>query len=186
MDPRILDIIDREKLGEIDYYSLQTLGVSDRTLRIFACDYVSKYLHYFEEDFPGDKRPRKAIETARLFANGEATLADLMAAEAAADNAAVDAASNMFLPNTKTSVLVARAAACAADNATGWAAAERSSRQIIVSRWNEEITWKNHLLSLIEEQFHEVNYKTDRRAAIAATRAKKLARYDLYRQNQRQ
>ena len=58
-------------------------------LRLFACDCAEQALPTYEKDYPDDKRPRKAVETARLFAEGKATQEELAAAGAAA---AADAA----------------------------------------------------------------------------------------------
>jgi len=63
-----------------------------RTARLFACDCAEQSLQYYENEYPDDKRPREAIETARKYANGEATQNELDAARAAARDAARDAA----------------------------------------------------------------------------------------------
>ena len=52
-----------------------------RELRLFAADCAE---HIYEAAHPGNERPRKAIATARAFANGEATLEELRAAADAA------------------------------------------------------------------------------------------------------
>lgn len=57
---------------------------NDRTARLFAADCAEHVLHLYENKHPGDDRPRKAIEAAREFANGEI--------DAAAWDAAGDAA----------------------------------------------------------------------------------------------
>ena len=64
---------------------------NDRAARIYACDCAEHVLGLFENRYPADKRPRKAIETARLFAEGKASKEDLTAARAAAEDAAWDA-----------------------------------------------------------------------------------------------
>jgi hypothetical protein len=46
---------------------------NERTARLFACDCAERVLPLFEKKWPGDTRPREAIEVARRFANGEAT-----------------------------------------------------------------------------------------------------------------
>jgi hypothetical protein len=60
---------------------------NDRTARLFACDCAERVLPLFELAHPDDSRPRVAIETARRFANGEATSDELAAAGAAAEPA---------------------------------------------------------------------------------------------------
>lgn len=57
---------------------------NDRTARLFAADCAERVLHLFEAAYPDDDRPRKAIETARAYANGLATAADLEAARSGA------------------------------------------------------------------------------------------------------
>ena len=67
-----------------------------RELRLCACDCAERVLPIFEREHPADDRPRKAVEVARRFANGEATQEELAAAwaatRAAAGAAARDAA----------------------------------------------------------------------------------------------
>ena len=65
---------------------------NDRAARIYACDCAEHVLGLFENRYPADKRPRKAIETARLFAEGKASKEDLTAARTAAGAAAEDVA----------------------------------------------------------------------------------------------
>ena len=85
---------------------------NERTARLFAADCAEHVLYLYELDYPADKRPRMAIATARKYANGEATLEELDAAWAAAEDAARAAAED-----------AARAAARAAAEDAAWAAA---------------------------------------------------------------
>ena len=73
-------------------------------LRMFAADCAEHVLYLFERDYPNDNRPRKAIEAARAFANGEI---DALARAAAWD--------------------AARAAAWGAVGAAAWAAARAAA-----------------------------------------------------------
>ena len=66
--------------------------LSDKALRHFACDCAERVLPLFKEERPDDKRPRQAIEMARRFAEGFATMEELSAAGAAAGAAARAAA----------------------------------------------------------------------------------------------
>jgi hypothetical protein len=84
---------------------------NDRVLRLFACDCAERALPLFEQNHPDDKRPRLCIETARRFANGQATREELAAAWAAAGAAAEAAA-----------WAAAGAAAEAAAGSAAWAA----------------------------------------------------------------
>src|SRR3972149_1465648 len=45
----------------------------DKIARLFACDCAEHVLYLFEEKYPEDKRPRQAIEAARLFVAGGVT-----------------------------------------------------------------------------------------------------------------
>jgi len=68
------------------------LESADRDIRLFACECAERVLPLYETKYPNDNRPRQAIETARRFANGQATLAGLAAARDAARVAAWAAA----------------------------------------------------------------------------------------------
>ena len=61
-------------------------------LRLFAADCAEHVLWIYERDYPGDDRPRKAIEAARVYARGEIDAAAEAAARDAARAAARDAA----------------------------------------------------------------------------------------------
>lgn len=63
---------------------------NDRTARLFACWCAEQVLPIYEKQRPNDDRPRKAIETARRFADGQATADELDAARAVAWSAAWD------------------------------------------------------------------------------------------------
>ena len=65
---------------------------NERTARIFVCDCAERVLPIFEREYPNEKAPRNAIETARRFADGKATSDELAAARDAARAAARDAA----------------------------------------------------------------------------------------------
>lgn len=57
--------------------SPQTLGQDERRLvAAWAADCAEHVLHWFEAEAPGDSRPRNAIERTRVFARGEANIAD--------------------------------------------------------------------------------------------------------------
>ena len=87
----------------------------ERELREFVADCAERVLHFYEEAYPGDQRPRAAIATARAYARGEATDGELNAAARAA-YAAADAAR-----------AAVRAAYAAADAAYAAAAAARAA-----------------------------------------------------------
>jgi hypothetical protein len=97
----------------------------DRIARLFACDCAERVVHLCGDDPRGDDpRPRQAIDTARRYAEGEATDEELHIAAAAARAAAWDAA---------------RAAAWAA----AWDAARKQFNELALAalkgaeRWHE-------------------------------------------------
>ena len=85
-----------------------------RSQALWAADCAERVLPLFEDVFPGDDRPRKAIEAARAWARGEIRVSEARTAALAAHAAARDAAER---PEAHA------AAACAAARAAGHAAA---------------------------------------------------------------
>ena len=81
---------------------------SHRTLVLWAADCAERVLPYFEEKYPKDNRPRKAIEAGRAWVRGEIALSEARTAAFAAHAAARDTNQD---------------AACAAGRAAGHAAA---------------------------------------------------------------
>ena len=63
-----------------------------RVSQTLACDYAEQVVAIYEKAYPGDGRPRNAIETTRKYLNGTATVEELGAAWSAARNAAWSAA----------------------------------------------------------------------------------------------
>src|SRR5690606_19898730 len=98
---------------------------NDRTARLFASDCAERVLPVFEIGCPGDMRPRRAIEVARAFADGQATGEDLAAAWDAARDAAWDPAGD---PAWDAVWAAAWAAARAAAWDAVWAAARAAAR----------------------------------------------------------
>lgn len=95
---------------------------SRRRVVLAACDCAELALPTYERRYPGDNRPRRAIETARRWARGEdgVTLSDVRAAYAAAAYAAAAAAD---AASDAADAAAARAAsACAAAYADASAA----------------------------------------------------------------
>ena len=71
---------------------LRRMNWDERIARLFACDCAEDVLPIFEKQYPEDSKPRKAIDIARLYANGKATKEELSAARSAAWSAACSAA----------------------------------------------------------------------------------------------
>ena len=99
---------------------------NERTQRLFACDCTEHVLHIFEDKCPDDDRPRKAIETARRFAEGKATQKELVAAHRAASSAAYWATSSASY--WAASSASSSAAYWAAYRAAYWAASSAAYR----------------------------------------------------------
>ena len=81
-----------------------------RLLAIWASDCAERVLPYFEEKYPEDDRPRKAIEAARAWAHGDLRMLDARKAAVATHAAARDA-------GTTAARMAARAAGHAAGTA---------------------------------------------------------------------
>jgi hypothetical protein len=101
----------------------------EREMRLFSCDVAEDVLPIFEAEYPEDKRPQQAIETARRYADGLATKEELAAAREAAWEAAWAAAR-----------AAAREAAWAAAGAAAWAAAWAAAR---AAAWDKYHGWFN-------------------------------------------
>jgi len=86
----------------------------EKVVHTFACDCAERVIHLYEDKYPDDRRPRKAIETKRAWLRGEATDDELTAARAAAWAAGA------------TRVAAARATRVAAARATRVAAGDAS------------------------------------------------------------
>ncbi len=86
-------------------------GQEHKAQAAWAADCAERVLHYFEDAFPNDDRPRQAIEAARAWARGEIRVGEARAAALAAHAAARDAAAGNH------------SSACAAARAAGHAAA---------------------------------------------------------------
>ncbi|MBI9081607.1 MAG: hypothetical protein JEY79_17945 [Pseudodesulfovibrio sp.] len=74
------------------FWSLAAVPGYDREKRLFACACACRVLPEVEKRNPGDMRPRQAIETAALFAEGSATEDELATACDTAWGTAWDAA----------------------------------------------------------------------------------------------
>ena len=57
-------------------------------LRMFACDCAKRVLYLYEREYPGDDRPRRAIQVAHDYARGQATVGELRSALILARSAA--------------------------------------------------------------------------------------------------
>ncbi len=69
----------------------EKLKQEQRTLALWAANCAEHVLPYFEKEYPGDNRPRKAIEAARSWVRGETTIGEARTAAIAAHAAARNA-----------------------------------------------------------------------------------------------
>ena len=105
-------------------WALRAVDGHDKEIRLFAADCAESVLHIYEDKYPGDDRPRKAIQAARDYANGLIDAAARDAARAAAWDAAW-------------------AAAWAAAGDAAWAAAWAAAGD---AKWNAEREKQKQLL----------------------------------------
>jgi hypothetical protein len=94
-----------------------------KTAVLFACDCAEHVLHFFEERYPKDKRPREAIQAAREYVDGKITIEELNKAAGAATRAARAADAAAW-----AAARVARAADAATRAADAVWAAEAAAR----------------------------------------------------------
>lgn len=80
-DPRLITIRRGGILQDADH----------RLLAVWAADCAEHVLHFFEEMYPSDLRPREAIQQARAWSRGEIIMAQARKAAFAAHAAARDA-----------------------------------------------------------------------------------------------
>ena len=122
-------------------WAFRAVEGKDKEIRLFAADCAELVLPIYENQYPDDDRPRKAIKAARDYANGLISAKELAAAGDAA-LAASGAARNAAAWNARNAAAGA-AAAWAARNAAAWAAgdAARSAKwaagDAARAAWNE-------------------------------------------------
>jgi len=134
---------------------------NERTARLFACDCAERVLYLFEARHPDDGRPRKAIETARRYAEGKAAVEELAASRdvawaaslAASRAASRDVAWDASRAAARAAAWAAEgdaegAAAWAAEGAAAWAAAEAAEG---AAAWAAERQWQAGRLRKILE-----------------------------------
>ena len=117
---------------------------NERTARLFACNCAEHVQGFWRKRCPDDNRPQAAIDTARKFANGEATAEEMAAAWAAAWAAAGDAARAAAWAAARDTVwdtvwAAARAAAWAAARDTARAAEEQWQLERLMQYLNGEV-----------------------------------------------
>lgn len=96
----LLTVLDSNGLDDA-LWCLRAIEGHDRAIRLFACDCAARVLPIFERARPSDDRPHRAIETARRFANGNASDAELSDAQAGARDAQAAARDGAFKPSVE-------------------------------------------------------------------------------------
>lgn len=91
-------------------WSLRCIEGRDKEIRLFACDCACIILPRFENVYPDNMRPRRAIETASLYAVGLADCNELNEARANSDDACALSASTYVPTYAAASASAASAA----------------------------------------------------------------------------
>lgn len=112
---------------------------NQQTAVLFACDCAERVLPLFEREYPDDQRPRQAIETARKWVHGKATLEEVQAAADAAYTAYAAAyAANAAAYAAYAANAAADAAAYAAANAAYAAHAAHAAAYVAEKEWQQK------------------------------------------------
>jgi len=104
---------------------LRAVDGHDREVRLFACDCAESVLHLYEDKYPDDNRPRKAIEVSRKYAECNATIEELSEAGYAASSGAWSVAA--WAARWAAAADASAAAACAARAAARAVGAEEAA-----------------------------------------------------------
>jgi hypothetical protein len=135
---------------------------NERTARLFAADCAERVLHLYESVYPGDDRPRAAIQAARDFADGriDASALDAAAGRAEFRVGAASAALSVrhALARARSAAWdaagVAEAAAWTAAGADAWTAAWTAAgvaARAVGMEWGTEREWQaRRLLDYLE------------------------------------
>ena len=144
-----------EAIGLVAIRYMGTLGISDKEIRLLACDLAEMVLPLFEAKYPEEDFPHRAIEAARLHANGEISDYQLgvVMGESKAALGAIDvganslahaawAAANSAIDTTQLDT--GCAVACATGDAAyaanaAWGADGRKRQLEIFRRWFERV-----------------------------------------------
>lgn len=86
-----MSFLDKKEDKDLKNEIAELTGAMDQlTLVIWATDCAEHVLSYFEEEYPEDNRPRKAIEAGRAWVNGKISVSEARFAAFAAHAAARD------------------------------------------------------------------------------------------------
>jgi len=110
-------------------WSLRAVKGHDREIRLFAADCAESVLRLFENKYPNDDIPRKAIQAARDYANG---LIDVAAMDAARDAARAAARAAAWAAAWAATRDAARAAAWAAAMDAAWGTEREKQKELLL------------------------------------------------------
>ena len=143
---------DRESLSPLEISELEDVPHEDRLwvllrpeiipeprLHELSCKFAEQVLPIYEESYPGDDRPRRAIETKRKWLRGEATDEELSAAGdavQAAVQAAASAADNADNAANAAAWDAWDAQSASRDAWDAWAAASAAASAAARSAWS--------------------------------------------------
>jgi hypothetical protein len=120
---------------------LRTVEDYDKEIRLMAADFTESVLHIFEEKYPEDNRPRKAINAARDFANGLIIAEQLDAAGSAAWEAVRDAEAAAEAARAAARAARDAAEAVGATRDAAWAAADATRAARDAARDAGDAAW---------------------------------------------
>jgi hypothetical protein len=142
----ILNLLMKELIQEL------TEILDKKTLVIWASDCAEHSLSYFEEKYPDDLRPRKAIEAARLWINGNLSICEARKAAFESHEAAREAQEK----GDKLSCSIARACGHAVATVHVKEHAIHTS-YYITKLLPSEINWHyKHLILVIKDRVSEI------------------------------
>ena len=151
------EIIESNGIQDTIWTLRCTIEPSENLLIEFACLCAGHVLHFYEDKYPDDKRPRLAIEAARrCITDKSKTAASAAAAYAAASAAAADAADDDAAANAASAAYAAAAnaayaAASAAAASAAYAAAADAAAAAYDAAYDAEREWQaKTLLNLLE------------------------------------
>ena len=115
-------IIESNGLQDTIWSLRATTESSENLLIEFACRCAEHVLHFYEDKYPDDKRPRRAIETTLVCITDKSPEARAAARDARAAGDAAEAAGDAAARDARAAAWAARAAARAAAEAAARAA----------------------------------------------------------------
>jgi hypothetical protein len=130
----LLTILESNGFDDCVWCLRATLQDSDNVKRHIAADFAESVLHIYEKAYPTDNRPRKAVEAAHMYADGEISHEVLASLRNNATYAADSAAYAVAVAATYAAV----AATYAADSAAFAVAVAATYAAVAAAKTREE------------------------------------------------